>query len=79
METKKAEDGSDLILWVYDAFSEAGTAALELDKRIREGWLCDLMERGGERLPMDKNRVTIAASDFEIIMLRRKRQGGNNK
>lgn len=70
---KKAEDGDDLILRGYDAFNEAGTVVLELDERIREVWLCDLMERETERLPMDKNRVAIAVSNFEIITLRCKR------
>ncbi len=72
---KKAEDGDDLILRGYDAFNEAGTVVLELDERIREVWLCDLMEQETKRLPMDKNRVTIAVSNFEIITLRCKRQG----
>jgi alpha-mannosidase len=67
---KKAEDGEDLILRMYDAFDCKSTVTVTLPEGTRHAELCDLMETSQRTLSLENGRVTFPVSNFEIVTLR---------
>jgi len=70
---KQAEDGSGMIVRLYEAFDSRCTATVTVAEGFREVWLCDLMERELEQLNFRDNRVEIPVKNFEIITLKFKK------
>ena len=69
---KQAEDGSDIIVRLYDSFDRRSKAVLTIGIPFSKVELCDLMEN-----PMDSScleiqgqNVTLPVKNFEIVTLR---------
>ena len=66
---KKAEEGDGLILRLYEAFGKRTQAQI----RTAVGgkvYLCDLMERELEQLPLEEGCIPVCLSGFEIVTLK---------
>ena len=74
METaKKAENGEDLVVRLYEAHCSRGNATVQVAEGFREAWLCDMMENELEKLDFANNCVAIPVKHFEIVTLKFKR------
>jgi trk system potassium uptake protein TrkA len=65
----KAEEGDGLILRLYEAFGKRTQAQI----RTAVGgkvYLCDLMERELEQLPLEEGCIPVCLSGFEIVTLK---------
>lgn len=67
---KKAENGSDMIVRMYDAFDRRTTAKVTVPHGFTRAYLCDLLENNIEELEFDGVSVCVPVSNFEIVTLR---------
>ncbi|MCA0758160.1 alpha-mannosidase [Paenibacillus sp. N4] len=67
---KKAEDGDDLVIRLYETAGARAEAALGSGFGFREAWEADLMERKLGALPAEGGRVPLTFAPFEIKTLR---------
>ncbi|CAM4463951.1 alpha-mannosidase [Paenibacillus endophyticus] len=67
---KKAEDGDDLIVRLYEAAGTSVNAALSLGFHIDEAWLVDLMEENIQTVPVVNGKIALSFTPFEIKTLR---------
>ncbi len=67
---KKAEQGDDLILRGYEIKGKGETVRLRIGLPVLEAHLADLLERGGEELPVRQNRIEFQCRPFEFITMR---------
>ncbi len=63
---KLAEDGSGLVLRLYEANGKAGTAAVSFLRSPRSAVATDLLENEGEALDLKDGRLELAFRAFEI-------------
>ncbi len=72
IETVKcAEEGTDMILRMYDAYNCSSNVTLHFGIPVKKVWLCDLMENNLEGLEIaDDNSVNLKVKNFEIVTLR---------
>ncbi|KZS48752.1 alpha-mannosidase [Paenibacillus glucanolyticus] len=70
---KKAEDGDDIIIRLYETSGTHAKAALRLGFQALEAWMADLMENIIAPLPIaDSSEIALAFTPFQIITLRLK-------
>jgi alpha-mannosidase len=67
---KKAEDGEDLIVRLYETAGTRLQVRLGLGFEISEAWLADLMETNIELLHQEDGALTLSFTPFEIKTLR---------
>ena len=70
---KKAEDGDDMIVRLYEAWDSRGPVTLTVSGDFKGVRLCNLMEEDMEdmkELEFRNNRVTMPIKNFEIVTLR---------
>lgn len=67
---KKAEDTSDLILRMYEAYNERTQTSVKLPPHTKQVFRCDLMENEIEELPISQGTAAFEVEPFEIITLK---------
>ena len=67
---KKAEEGSDVIVRLYECFNRRTTAQLTFGETPAQVWSCDMLENKEEKIKADGNRVEITMKPYEIRTLR---------
>ncbi len=67
---KKAEADDSMIVRMYEAFDSRTTATVTVAEGFKKAYLCDLLENEIKELEFKDNKVTIPASNFEIITLK---------
>ncbi|MDF2717968.1 MAG: alpha-mannosidase, partial [Paenibacillus sp.] len=67
---KKAEDGDDLIVRLYETAGSRVHAALRPGFAVREAWHCDLMERKLDAVPVQDGEIGLAFAPFDVLTLR---------
>jgi alpha-mannosidase len=67
---KKAEDGNDLILRLYEAHGKIADARVEFGFGVKAAAIVDLMEENPQALKIKKNAVMFPLKPFEIVTLR---------
>lgn len=67
---KQAEDGSDTILRMYDAYNTHCNVDVTFGFAVKRVAVCDLMENELEELPVHDNTVTLLVKPFEIVTLK---------
>ena len=67
---KKAEEGSDVIVRLYECFNRRTTAQLTFGETPAQVWSCDMLENKEEQIKADGNRVEITMKPYEIRTLR---------
>lgn len=69
---KKAEDGGDMILRLYEFENSRSQVSLTFARSVKQIWLCDMMENRQRLLAEETDRCDFTAKPFEIITLRLK-------
>ena len=67
---KKAEDGDDLIVRLYECHNSRGKAELACARPVRSASLCDLEERDIAELEVQDGLVAFDYKPFEIVTIR---------
>lgn len=67
---KRAEEGGDLIVRLYETGGTRVQAALRPGFEIRDVWLCDLMEQKLEAVPIEGGEIGLTFAPFDILTLR---------
>jgi alpha-mannosidase len=67
---KKAEDGDDLVIRLYECHNARGRTELFCIRPPRGAWLCDLEENPREELDVQDGMVLFDYNPFEIITLK---------
>lgn len=67
---KQAEDGSGIILRLYESWDKKSTAKLQFGFEIRRAFLCDLLENEREELEIKGSCVSLSLSNYQIITLK---------
>lgn len=67
---KRAEDGDDLIVRLWNVAPSAVGAEVSFGFPVRAAWLADLAEKAGEPLAVAGGRVSFEAGPCKIITLR---------
>lgn len=67
---KAAENGSGVIVRLYDSFDTRTNVTITVADGFTKAWLCDMMETELEELPFNGRTVTIPVKNFEIITLK---------
>lgn len=70
---KKAENGDDMIVRLYEAFDSRSNATVHVADGFNKAYLCDLMENELEELAFDNNTVSLPIKNFEILTLKFKK------
>lgn len=63
---KRAEDGSGIVLRLYESSGSKTEAALEFSFPAEIVWECNLMEEEERRMPLCGNRLAFSIRPFEI-------------
>lgn len=63
---KQAEDGKEVIIRVYECFSQRSTVTMTLAKPLKEAFECDLMEHEEESIASNGNELTFVINPYEI-------------
>ena len=63
---KQAEDSSEVIVRVYECFSQRSTVTMTLAKPIKKAFECDLMENEEENMAPDGNTLSFNINPYEI-------------
>ncbi|HNX97604.1 MAG TPA: glycoside hydrolase family 38 C-terminal domain-containing protein, partial [Candidatus Aminicenantes bacterium] len=66
---KAAETGGGIVLRLYESRGEAERVVLELADSPRSARLTDLLEGGGQAVPVDHRRIALSFRPFEIKTL----------
>ncbi len=67
---KRAEDGTGMIVRLYESHNAKGKAPLSIIKSFRSAWLCSLDEKPIEELEAVEDQVMIEYKPFEIITVK---------
>ena len=67
---KKAEDSEALIVRMYEAYNQKGTATINFGFDVSNAYLCDLLENEETPLEVTDNSVSIPVSNFEIVSIK---------
>ena len=67
---KKAEEGDGTVVRLYDAFNRRTQVTLTVAEGFTRAYLCDMLERELEPLPLVDGRVTLPVGNFEIVTLK---------
>lgn len=67
---KKAEDGDDLIVRLYECYGARGRFRLTLPASITKASVCNLLEVESVSLAIEDHTVVVAIKPFEVISLR---------
>ncbi len=70
---KKAEEGNDLIVRIYECHNTRGRAELAIFGRPTSAWLCDLEENPIAELEVNEGLVGFEFKPFEIVTIRVRR------
>jgi alpha-mannosidase len=76
---KKAEEGDDLIVRLYETAGTRVQAELRPGFEVREAWQSDLMERKLEAIPVDDGEIVLTFAPFDILTLRLSISAGADK
>lgn len=66
---KKAEDGTGIILRIYECMGGSGTGEISLGFKAGECWETDMLENKKKKLAMAGNRISLEFGPFEIKTL----------
>jgi len=69
---KKAEDGPETIIRLYEGHGQAVKGALEVGYTIDQAFECDLLERPGQKLAPAKGKLALKFTPYEIKTLKLK-------
>ncbi|MBO4429349.1 MAG: alpha-mannosidase, partial [Clostridia bacterium] len=67
---KKAENGDGVIVRIYDAINSRGPRTLTFGIKPKEAYVCDMLEKEGERVKIDGNDIVVDVAPFEIKTLK---------
>ena len=67
---KKAEDGQDVILRLYEFENTRSQVELAFSKTVKRVWLCDMLENRQKLLAQGAARCEFTAKPFEILTIR---------
>ncbi|GCE30928.1 alpha-mannosidase [Dictyobacter alpinus] len=67
---KRAEDGNGLIVRLYESQRRRGLVTLTTGFDLAEVWHTNLLEKEGDKLPIQGNQVTFSIKPYEIVTLR---------
>jgi alpha-mannosidase len=76
---KKAEEGDDLIIRLYETAGSRVHAEITAGFAILEAWQCDLMERKLEALPVRDGEIGLTFAPFDVLTLRLAAPAGAGK
>lgn len=63
---KRSEQGSDVILRMYEAYNRRGSVTLRLSLPVEEAWECDMLEEPVKKLRHKGNEVVMEMLPYEI-------------
>jgi alpha-mannosidase len=63
---KKAEEGQDLVIRVYECHNSRGPVTLDVGLPIAEAYECDLLEENPEPVIIDDNRISFEIAPYQI-------------
>jgi len=69
---KKAEEGDDIIIRLYETWNKLTDCSLKFGEDIKEIWECNLMEEKEEKLKLNEGRLELTVKPFEIKSFRLK-------
>jgi alpha-mannosidase len=67
---KRAEDGEDLVLRLYEAHGGRGTARVRLDRPLRAAWRANLLEEPAGAAELHDGAVVVPFRPWEVVTLR---------
>lgn len=67
---KKAEADDSMILRLYECFNRRSDVVLTVGERIREAFLCNMMEEEDVPVSFDGNRIFFSIKPYEILTFR---------
>lgn len=67
---KQAEDGDGIVLRMYEAFKERKEVRLDFGNKIREAYLCDMLEKEERALAIVEDSISFTIKPFEIITIK---------
>ncbi len=67
---KKAEDGDDMIVRLYEAWNSRGTVTLTVPPFFKKAVLSNLMEKEIRELDLADGKVSLPVKNFEIVTIR---------
>jgi alpha-mannosidase len=67
---KKAEDGGDVIVRLYEAYGRNADAVVTPGFPVKQAWVCDMMEEKKAPALVDAGKVSLSFKPFEIHTLR---------
>jgi alpha-mannosidase len=73
---KKAEEGDDLILRLYETRGKATQSRLSMSIPVIRGWKCNMLEEKIESLTISNQSTWIAIEPYEILTLRFEKKSG---
>ncbi|HZU03731.1 MAG TPA: glycosyl hydrolase-related protein, partial [Ktedonobacteraceae bacterium] len=76
---KKAEEGDDIILRLYEASGASVRTTLSINARVETVWKTNLMEEVEEKLSGEGSSVELTLQPFEIVTLRVQVANSHNK
>lgn len=67
---KMSEDGTDLVVRLYEAYGTRGKCELRVNLPVAAASLCDLLERPGRPLPIESGTVSLQLTPFQVATVR---------
>lgn len=69
---KKAEDGNEIIVRMYEAYDKKSKATLSFGFDVKEAYICNLLEEDDVPVEVKNNKIELDIRNFEIVTLKLK-------
>lgn len=66
---KRAENTDDIVIRAYEAYNRRNDVTFTFGFKVREAYLCDMLENKVVKLPVFDNSVDVEISNFEIVTI----------
>lgn len=67
---KRAEDGDDIILRMYESENALTEAELTVNRSFSKAYICNLLEEIQEEVPVSGNKVKVTCRPYEVVTVR---------
>lgn len=67
---KMAEDGSGVIVRMYDAYNRKSAPKLRCDFDVKKAYICDMLENNEKEIEVCENKVKLDVSNYEIVTIK---------
>ncbi len=71
---KRAEDGNDVIVRLYESQRKRGPVQLQAGFKVKAAWETNLLEENGSGLRVEDNAIQLDLKPYQIMTLRLKPQ-----